>query len=593
MIHLLRWQCSNLLGGFFAVLFLSHCINANAQPPKKDAPTQATVPSDDEEKERVAAERFLEVLIKRPTTGTALDRVFGYHVAKGDIGQVVQQLTSKATASKDADESGRYWLLAGLLQLQRGEDAAAVQALAQAQAKLATNPLAAYHHGQALLLIGDTDSAAVALQTAIDRKPAKADYLAIGGQLGRLYQRAGKVDAAIKVWNELERTFPNDDGVRHRIAATLAEEGDIKGALERFDALSKTAKAQNDQMVFAITAADLRIQLGQKEQATQDLEGLLSKLRPNSYLYDDARRRIETAFLSSGDYAGLASYYERWVSDHKDDIDAILRLARVLSIQGRSDEALKWFEKSIERAPTDTAPRLAMIDAYLADSRYADAAKQYEQLVAADGSNPDYLVRWGQVLMSDTTKTEAERQQAASAVWKRLAAAKPKDAAIQTQVADLMRGAKLTDEALAGYRTAISLAPDEPQHKEYLGEYLHQLDRKDEALEVWRSLAAGELRTRENLIRLSEVLHQFEQGDEALKTLAEACTMRPKVHERLRYAELLRDAQQFDKAIEQIDLARTESETVDERDRVFASAVQNLSSGRSIAQTYRSREASC
>ena len=188
-------------------------------------------------------------------------------------------------------------------------------------------------------------------------------------------------------------------------------------------------------MVFAITAADLRIQLGQKEQATQDLEGLLTKLRPNSYLYDDARRRIETAFLSSGDYAGLASYYERWVADHKDDIDAILRLARVLSIQGRSDEALKWFEKSIERAPTDTAPRLAMIDAYLADSRYADAAKQYEQLVASDSSNPDYLVRWGQVLMSDTTKTEAERQQAASAVWKRLAAAKPKDAAIQTQVA--------------------------------------------------------------------------------------------------------------------------------------------------------------
>ncbi|MDX1928786.1 MAG: tetratricopeptide repeat protein, partial [Pirellulaceae bacterium] len=289
-------------------------------------------------------------------------------------------------------------------------------------------------------------------------------------------------------------------------------------------------------------------------------------------------------FLSSGDYAGLASYYERWVAEHQDDIDAVLRLARVLSIQGRSEEALKWFEKSIERAPTDTAPRLAIIDAYLADSRYADAAKQFEQLVAADSSNPDYLVRWGQVLMSDTTKTEGERQQAAAAVWKRLAAAKPKDAAIQTQVADLMRGAKLTDEALAGYRTAISLAPNEPQHKEYLGEYLHQLGRKDEALEVWRSLAAGELRTRENLIRLSEVLHQFEQADEALKTLAEACTMRPKVHERLRYAELLREAQQFDKALEQIELARTESETVDERDRVFAAAVQTYQTAGQLPQ---------
>ena len=43
--------------------------------------------------------------------------------------------------------------------------------------------------------------------------------------------------------------------------------------------------------------------------------------------------------------------------------------------------------------------------------------------------------------------------------------------------------------------------------------------------------------------------------------------MRPKVHERLRYAEWLREAQQFDKVLEQIELARTESETVDERDR--------------------------
>ncbi len=580
---LFRSHCSCRTIGLLLLIAITCFANARAQEqkvePKTDVQSQTDesseqVSSEEEEKERVAADRFLEVLIKRPTTGTALDKVFGYHVAKGDLGEVVQRLSDKAAASQDIDEAGRLWMLVGLLQLQRGEDAAAVKALAKAQSQLATNSLAAYQHGQALLLIGDTEAAAAALQVAIDRKPPKAEYLAIGAQLGRLYQRAGKVAESIKVWNELERTFPNDDGVRHRIAATLAEEGDLQGALARYESLAKTARVQNDQMVFAINAADLRIQLGQREHATRDLEALLTKLRPNSYLYDDARRRIETAFLSSGDYAGLAEYYEHWVQDHKDDIDAVLRLARILSIQGRNEESLKWFGNAIERAPTDVAPRLAIIDAYLADSRFADAAKQFEQLVATEGSNPDYLVRWGQVLMSDTTKTEAERQQAATAVWKRLAAARPKDAAIQSQVADLMRGAKLIDEALAGYRTAASLAPDEPQHKEYLGEYLHQLGRKDEALDVWRSIAAGEQRTRENLIRLSEVLHQFDQRDEALLTLVEACTMRPKVHERLRLAEWYRDGQQFEKALEQIELARNESETVDERDRVFASAVQ-------------------
>ncbi|MCA9069891.1 MAG: tetratricopeptide repeat protein, partial [Planctomycetaceae bacterium] len=533
--------------------------------------------SPEEKREQVAAERFLQLLVRRPTTGTALDRVFGYHVARGSLGELLTELEKTAKQKKnegDETSAGNHWMVLGLLQLQRGEEAAAARALEKAEAILTNNPLTAYHHGQALLLLGKNEDAAQAMQRAIDLKPPRRDFLNIATQLGSLYQRAGKTEEAVKIWKQLEDSFPGDDSVRQRIARVLADEGDLKNALQRYDDLAKTAKSPNDRIVFALRSADLRVRLGQKAEATKDLESLLTRLRPGSYLYAEARRRIENAFLESGDYAGLTEYYEKWLKDHPDDAGAILRLARTLSIQGRGPESLKWLEKAIERLPSDRAPRLALIDTYIAEQRFADAAMQYEKLAEMEPKNPDHLVRWGQVVLEDPKTPKEERKTAAAAIWKRLAEARPEDSVIQSQVADLYRGAELKEEAIAGYRKAIQLAPKEPQYKEYLGEYLHRLDRHKEALPVWRSIAEGELRTRENLVRLAEVLHQFEEPKEALKTLAEACEKNPTITERIRYAEWLRDEEAYEKALAQLKLASEQTDTVDDREKIFTEEVK-------------------
>ncbi len=280
----------------------------------------------------------------------------------------------------------------------------------------------------------------------------------------------------------------------------------------------RTAKSPNDRIVFALRAADLRVQLGQKTQATQDLE---------CAAYPPCARAVicmprpagasKMPFWIRAITPGLAEYYEKWIGDHPDDVGAILRLARTLSIQGRGPESLKWLEKAIERSPSDRAPRLAMIDTYIAEQQYAEAAAEYEKLAEMEPKNPDHLVRWGQIVLEDPKTPKDERKTEAATIWKRLADARPDDAVIQSQVADLYRGAELKEQAIAGYQKAIQLAPKEPQYKEYLGEYLHRLDRHEEALPVWRSIAAGDLRTRENLVRLAEVLHQFEEPKEALK----------------------------------------------------------------------------
>ena len=543
--------------------------------------------SDEERREQVATERFLQLLLRRPATGTALERVFGYHVARGTLGGLIDGLTKDAEAAvKDGDDqaAGNHWMVIGLLQLQRGEESAADVALAKAETLLPENPLTAYHHGEALLLLGKDEAAAAAMQRAIDRKPPRRDFLNIATQLGRLYQRSDQAEKAMEIWKQLETSFPGDDGVRQRIARALADEGDYANALKRYEALAKEARSQNDRIVYALRAADLQVQLGQKDAATKRLEELLTRLRPGSYLYAEARRRIENAYLGTGDYAGLADYYEKWIEAHPDDTGAVLRLARTLSVQGRGAESQKWLEQAIERSPTDSAPRLALIDNSIAEEKFAEAAAQYEKLVELEPKNPDHLVRWGQVILEDRKRPEAERKAAAAKVWQRLADARNDEAAIQSQVADLLRGAELEDAAIAGYRKAIELAPTEPQYKEYLGEYLHRLDRHDEALPVWRSIAEGDQKTRENLVRLAEVLHQFDEPDEALKTMAAACEMNPTLTERLRYAEWLSDAGEYDNALEQLELADEQTDTVDDRDKVFAAEVRTYQASGQLAE---------
>src|SRR5262249_42786317 len=156
-----------------------------------------------------------------------------------------------------------------------------------------------------------------------------------------------------------------------------------------------------------------------------------------------------------------------------------------------------------------------------------------------DPSNPDYVREWGKLILKDTNRPVAERRKAATDVWRRLLQAKPKDPVIATQVADLFRGAEMTDEAIALYKKAIELAPESPQYREYLGEYYHTLKRPDDALATWRHIAEGKNRTAKNLARLAEVYSGFGYLKEAIEVQTEAVSLDKKdFNLPIKYADL-------------------------------------------------------
>lgn len=568
--------------------------NKSAAPPSapqkntadkaEDAAAEQEVPDDvkrEEEKERVAAERFLSVLEKNPRRGTSLDRVYGYHVERGSLDQWLQQYRDRTTKTP---QDGTAWLLLGLIEAHRGQDAAAVKALQEAEKYLPDNALASFYLGQALILVDQPKAAAEALERAVERKPAAADLLDVFQALGRIYQRTQQNEKALDVWNRLEKLFPNDLRVQEQIAQTLLDEDQFQLALPRFEALAaKTTKDLYRKSQFQIQVAEIKVRLNKTQEALADFEKLLGEINPENWMYRDVRQKIDRIFLRTEDQAGLATYYTGWLTKHPDDIDAIVRLSRVLSSLDRMAESQAWLEKGLKLAPSRKDLRHAIIDQLVYDHKFAPAVQQYELLDKQEPNNPDTLRDWGRLILRDYKRPAAERRKAASAIWNRLVAAKPDDPLIISQVADLFRHADMKDEAIALYQKAVQLAPDEPQYREYLGEYFHQLKRREEALTTWRQIIAGKNRTAPNLARLSEVLTGFGYMAEGTTALSNAVALQPKDFDlRMKLAKLFNRAEKYDDSLRELVAAEKLAANPEESEAVLVLQLQNYQSAEKL-----------
>ena len=523
----------------------------------------------DDAAQRAIAERFIAVLEKNPRRGTAFDKVYGYHVEHGSLNELLKRYQDRANQN-DGPASATAWLIIGLIESQRGRDVDAVRALTNAERLDPTSAMASWQLGQTLVMTGQTDLAAAAFERAIQRQPATADLMEIYQALGRVYQRAQKNELALDAWNRLESQFPNDSRVQEQIATVLLEENELAAALPRFERLAANARDKQRQSLFQVEAADIKVKLGRTDDGLQDFDRLLKQLNPESWLFRDIRRRIEAVYRKNNNPAGLITYYEKWIDQDPDDLDAISRLARLLVTLGRGPEAELRLQQALKRAPSNRELRLGLINQLLSSRKYHDAVDQFRELEKHDPNNPDVLREWGRAVLKDELLEDDQRHQEASRVWRKMLAARPQDPHVASQVADLFRRAGMVDEALELFRQAIRLAPDAGQYREYLGEYLRSLDRLDEALATWREMAVDHRKTAPNLARLAEILAANGRLEEAIETNVLACQLDPKdLNLQLKRADLLMRGDKHEAALNQLASVSKLATTDEEREAVL------------------------
>ena len=550
----------------------------SAVAPDSPAPESAEVA-----KERQTAERFLTLLERNPRPGTALDRAYAFFAERGELAALAERLRERTRS--DASDAAAPAIL-GLIESRRGNDAEAVAAFELAAERAPDDPNPRARLAEAYVLAGTPERAAEAYEAALARDPSRRDLPELLSGLGRVLTRSGQDERADAVWDRLIEKFPGDDAVREQIAAVLEAEGDLDGALARYEALAEETTDEYRRVTYGLKAGSLKVRTGQTEEAVETFEALLANLNPDSWLYREVRGGIERAFLRTDDLAGLTAYYEGWVEANPEDVAAMARLGELLDRQRRTAEARAWFEKAVKAAPGDGRLRRALVDQLLRADDYAAAAEQFAQLDELAPGDPDTLRDWGTVYLNDPALSPEERLIQAETVWRKLLTDRGDDPVAVTQVADWLRQAGAEEPARALYARAVELAPDDPRYREYLGEYLHVLGKSEEAVEVWNGLAAGGNRSVRTLARLSEVLGGFGYDARAAEAAAaadaldreEAGSADPAAGElefadRMRFAELFIRAERADAAQEQIAKAEALAVTPEERRAVLGAAI--------------------
>ena len=159
---------------------------------------------------------------------------------------------------------------------------------------------------------------------------------------------------------------------------------------------------------------------------------------------------------------------------HAEDVDVMARLARTLSLQNQTAKASEWYRKAIALAPSNESLRESLIEQLVREDKISDAIVQYEELSKFDSGNQDHLEDWGQLIISQKDLPQEERQKKAAAVWNRMLVNRADDSVTLARLAGLFRRADVRERAIELYRQAIDKSPNEPQYREYVGEFLPQ-----------------------------------------------------------------------------------------------------------------------
>ncbi len=549
------------------------------------APPSIAYSQDEDAEEKQAnlhAARFLSILEKNPQRGTALEKVFVHHLQRGTLDAFILSLEKRTQVDPN---DGTAWMLLGLFESQRRFDAQAIIAFAQAEKLRSEDALPAFYRGQCLLRTGEPTAAVEAFEAAVLRKPTRIVILELFEQIGRTHQRQNRNDLALQCWKRMEDMFPDDLRVLEQIANIQKQEGGFQDALRKYERLIDLTKDAYQRTQLRIEATQLQIQLGEREKGLVGLTNILSELKPDGWLYRDVQRKIEEVFLTVNDRVGLIQFYEQRLQQSPDDIESMIRLAKFLSHASRVTESNQWMTQAIERAPSRLEFRRSFIDQLISDQQISAAIEQYRQLSKLDPSNMDILREWGKLVLLDTSTAIEDNKKEAARIWNKMLEPRADDALVHIQIADLFVSAKMTDEAEKLFERAIQLAPDETQYREYLGDFLLQQNRREEAFAVWDAIAQGERRSGQSVMRLAEIYHHAQQHGKSASLATEACNLNPKDPLLfIRAAKMQAKADRIDNALNSLSIAETLADSEEQRESIVQDRTDILEKSNRLRQ---------
>ena len=346
---------------------------------------------------------------------------------------------------------------------------------------LEINPkLASARVGLAQLYVftGNQEKAEAELIRATQEDPENESLLHL---LGLFYSRVEKINEFEKIYLELVKKKPNSLIARKRLAELYISKGQLKQAQFYTDEIlrarpgdpdghffrgrlrllnNELQKAAED---FAITTQNaprmapgfyylgiVQLSLMQVDNSKKNLLKAI-ELRPNWLL---PRVAIAQLYAASGD-TKLALEQSELVLKAQPQNDLMLTVSGAAHLRrGEADKALTLFRKAKALNPKSHAVRMNMGTAYMAKKQYADAIKEYEEILAL---SPDRIEALASIVRAYSLQGDAKK--AFDRAERHLAKTSNK-AGVYQLIGQLRLGNKEYGQSIEYFQKAIDLNPN-------------------------------------------------------------------------------------------------------------------------------------
>jgi tetratricopeptide (TPR) repeat protein len=321
--------------------------------------------------------------------------------------------------------------------------------------------------GAALAQAGRVQEAIRQYEQALRLKP---DFAEAHNGLGAALAQAGKIEEAIEQYEQALRIKPDFAEACNNIGAALVQAGRVQEAIGRFE---QALRIKPDFAEVHYSLGDALLQLGRVREAIGRFEQAL-RIKPD---FAEADYRLGLSLGQVGKIEEAIEHYEQALRIKPDHAEAHNNLGVALEQTGRVQEAIGHYEQALRLKPDFAEAHYDLGDALLRLGRVQEAIGHYEQALRI---KPDFAEAHSRLGL---TLRRMGRIQEAINHYEQALRIKPDYAEAHNNLGVALEQTGRVQEAIGQYEQALRIRPDSVDAHYNLGIALVQVGRVQEAIE--------------------------------------------------------------------------------------------------------------